>query len=60
MKILASILDYIHLDPEHNILTVKNAKTIHTIFKTLDIHGEGLNGKIQLRFKLKLKFFFCS
>ena len=45
MKILKSFLDYIHLDLEYNLLTVKNAKIIYTIFKGLDIHEEGLNGK---------------
>ena len=44
MKIIKSILDYIHLDPDYNLLTARNAKVIYTIFKALDIHNEGLNG----------------
>ena len=58
MKILKSILDHIHLDPEHNLITVKNVKTIHTIFKTLDIHEEGLNGKIKYHLNIHLKSCF--
>jgi Ca2+-binding EF-hand superfamily protein len=43
MKILKSILDYIHLDPIYNYLTIKSVKIIFTIYSALDIHDEGLN-----------------